>query len=100
MTACRRYGVRRVLGFRYGYTGIADAAAEPLELTPDVVDDIHHYGGTMLGIVPGPAGPAAMVDRLIELGVDVPVLRRRRRHPARGAGAGRGDRAGARRPSP
>ena len=70
MTAHRRYGVRRVLGFRYGFAGIAEPELAPLELTPDVVDDIHHYGGTLLGSSRGPQDPAAMVDRLVELGID------------------------------
>ncbi len=70
MTAVRRYGVRRVLGFRYGFAGVAHADPAPLELTPDVVDDIHRQGGTLLGASRGPQSPAAMVDRLVEQGVD------------------------------
>lgn len=70
MTAHRRYGVRRVLGFRYGYAGIAEPDLAPLELTPDVVDDIHHHGGTLLGSSRGPQDAAVMVDRLVELGID------------------------------
>ncbi len=70
MTAHRRYRVRQVLGFRYGYAGIADPELLPLALTPDVVDDIHHAGGTLLGSSRGPQDPALMVDRLVDLGVD------------------------------
>lgn len=70
MTAWRRYGLRRVLGFRYGFAGIADPGLEPLLLHPDLVDDVHHQGGTLLGSSRGPQDPAVMVDRLVELGVD------------------------------
>src|SRR5262245_35227291 len=44
------YGVRRILGFRYGYAGLAAGSPhEPLGLTPEIVDTIHLHGGTLLG---------------------------------------------------
>ncbi len=70
MGAWRRYGVRRLLGFRYGFAGLADPGLAPIELDPDVVDDIHHQGGTLLGSSRGPQDPAVMVDRLVALGVE------------------------------
>jgi 6-phosphofructokinase 1 len=66
MTAWRRYGVRRILGFRYGYAGIVSREPEPIVLTPDVVDDVHRHGGTLLGTSRGPQDIEVMVDRLIE----------------------------------
>ena len=45
-----RYGVRRILGFQYGFKGFfPDQGFEALELTPDNVDEIHKIGGSVLG---------------------------------------------------
>lgn len=45
-----RYGVRRISGIRFGYPGLLPETAEPvMELNPDVVDDIHKIGGSVLG---------------------------------------------------
>ncbi|MBI5490532.1 MAG: ATP-dependent 6-phosphofructokinase [Deltaproteobacteria bacterium] len=65
------YGVRRVLGFRYGFLGLTPGGPAPLELTPDCVDEIHLQGGTILGSSRGPQPPAVMVDTLERLKVDV-----------------------------
>ena len=55
LTLFYHYGVRRILGFRYGYAGLAaQPPAEPLELTPEVVHGIHEAGGTILGSSRGP----------------------------------------------
>jgi 6-phosphofructokinase 1 len=66
------YGVTRILGFRYGYEGLVRAHGhEPVELTPEFIAQIHHAGGTVLGTSRGDQDPAAMVDRLVELGIGV-----------------------------
>jgi 6-phosphofructokinase 1 len=66
------YGVQRILGFRYGYAGLADGSRhEPLLLTPQVVDTLHEQGGTLLGSSRGPHDPAGMVDTLERLGVGI-----------------------------
>jgi 6-phosphofructokinase 1 len=45
-----RYGVRRISGIRFGYQGLLpDQNIPTMELNPDVVDDIHRIGGTVLG---------------------------------------------------
>jgi 6-phosphofructokinase 1 len=45
-----RYGVRRISGVRYGYQGLLpDNNIPTMELSPDIVDDIHKIGGTVLG---------------------------------------------------
>jgi 6-phosphofructokinase 1 len=46
-----RYGVTRITGIRWGYHGfLGDFPGDSLmELDPDVVDDIHRSGGSMLG---------------------------------------------------
>ncbi len=70
MTAWHRYGVRRILGFRYGYRGCTPQG-EYLELTPEVVSDIHERGGTLLASSRGQQDVHEMVDHLAALGVDV-----------------------------
>ena len=50
-----RYGVKHVLGIRYGYMGLDPANDNlPVELTPEIVEDIHKEGGTILGSSRGP----------------------------------------------
>jgi 6-phosphofructokinase 1 len=50
MTLWYRYGVRRISGIRYGYRGLLPDMALPVkELNPEVVSDIHRFGGTVLG---------------------------------------------------
>ena len=46
------YGISgKVYGIQAGYQGFdpADPSLEPVELTPELVEDIHHMGGTVLG---------------------------------------------------
>jgi 6-phosphofructokinase 1 len=50
MTLWYRYGVRRIHGFKFGFRGLLPRYNLPvLELTPDIVTDIHKHGGTILG---------------------------------------------------
>jgi 6-phosphofructokinase 1 len=65
------YGVEHILGFRYGYRGLASGAPDPVRLTPHSVADIHHEGGTALGSSRGEQNARQMVDRLDELGIGV-----------------------------
>jgi 6-phosphofructokinase 1 len=66
LTLTYNYGVQRILGFRYGYAGLAPHSGyEPLVLTPEVVDTIHEQGGTLLGSSRGPQDVSAMVDTLV-----------------------------------
>jgi len=67
-----RYGVKDILGLRYGYEGlIASFNHEPLILEPEMVEDIHKDGGTILGTSRGPQDPALMVDFLLERQIDM-----------------------------
>lgn len=46
------YGIGgKVYGIQAGYQGFnaKDSQMQPIELTPDLVEDIHHSGGTVLG---------------------------------------------------
>jgi len=66
------YGVRNILGFRYGYQGLApEYRREPMELTPDVVRDIHKEGGSILASSRGPQEVPVMVDALERMNVNV-----------------------------
>ena len=67
-----RYGVREIFGLRYGFEGlIASSDHEPLLLKPELVEDIHKDGGTILGTSRGPQEPALMVDFLVERRIDM-----------------------------
>lgn len=66
------YAVPSVLGVRHGYIGMTpEAPHEPLELTDDLVESIHHAGGTLLGTSRGHQDPAVMLDWLVERGVNL-----------------------------
>lgn len=66
------YGVRDVLGFRNGYAGMVPSSGlEPIVLTSESVARINERGGTILGSSRGAQDPAVIVDRLVELAVDV-----------------------------
>ena len=65
------YGVRSVLGFRFGYEGLGSDGVPPMELTPACVENIHLQGGTVLGSSRGPQPVPVMVDTLERLGVGI-----------------------------
>ena len=72
MQASFGYGVKRVLGFRYGYEGLnPEMGHEPIELTPQKVSQIHHLGGTVLGTSRGKQDIGVMADYLEQLGVNI-----------------------------
>jgi 6-phosphofructokinase 1 len=72
MEAWYRYGVRRLLGLRYGFRGLVRALGHaPLELAPADVAEIHKQGGTVLGTSRGPQEPSAMADGVAQHGLDV-----------------------------
>jgi 6-phosphofructokinase 1 len=66
------YGVKEVLGFRGGYTGLDPVRGRaPIVMTAEFVDDIHKEGGTCLGTSRGPVDIGLAVDNLINLGVNI-----------------------------
>ena len=74
LTLTLRYGycVPRVVGYRYGFAGLArPEESPPLELSADVVTDVHAHGGTILASSRGPQDPATMVDTLERDGVSI-----------------------------
>jgi len=72
MSLHHHYGVRDILGFRFGFEGLVPRYGhEALRLTPDGVNRIHHHGGSVLGSSRGPQDPDRMVKTLEELGVRI-----------------------------
>jgi 6-phosphofructokinase 1 len=66
------YGVAEVLGFRDGYSGLdSSKGAEPVVITPQFVDGIHHEGGTILGTSRGPVDTKVAVENLIGRGINI-----------------------------
>jgi len=66
------YGVRDVLGFRGGYSGLdPKCGVEPVKITQQVVDDIHQKGGTILGTSRGPVDIPRAVDNLIARDINI-----------------------------
>ncbi|MCB9630291.1 MAG: ATP-dependent 6-phosphofructokinase [Sandaracinaceae bacterium] len=66
------YGVEHLLGFPYGYAGLAkDSPFEPIPLTKERVNRIHGEGGTILGSSRGAPTVPEMVDTLQARGIDV-----------------------------
>jgi len=67
LTLAWQYGVKSILGFKYGYAGMtSNPPAEPVELTPEVVDEIHLRGGDILASSRGPQDSDDMVDNLVK----------------------------------
>jgi len=72
MSLFYHYGVKTVFGFRFGYEGLTHKHGHtPLELNPDVVDDIHKWGGSILGTSRGPQDVAEMVDTMERMNVGI-----------------------------
>jgi 6-phosphofructokinase 1 len=72
LTLTHRYGVHRILGFRYGYAGLSsNSFREPVFFEPAQVADAHLHGGTLLGTSRGPQDLGEMVDSLCSWGVSV-----------------------------
>jgi 6-phosphofructokinase 1 len=66
------YGVRDVVGFQHGYAGlIPELGHEVVTLTPESVARINERGGTVLGTSRGAQDPVAIVDRLVELDINI-----------------------------
>ena len=67
-----RYGVRRILGIKFGYKGFFhDEGFDTIDLNPDVVDTIHKIGGTFLGTSRGGGDRVSeIVDAIEQLGIN------------------------------
>lgn len=67
-----KYGVKSILGFRYGFGGLDPATkVPPMPLGPDDVRHIHARGGTLLGTSRGRRDLGVMLDTLDEHAIDI-----------------------------
>ena len=65
------YGVREVLGIRYGYMGLTFNAPPPITLSSEDVEGIHRVGGTILSSSRGQRSPEEMVDFLVNRDINI-----------------------------
>jgi len=66
------YGVRRITGIQYGLKGFLPEYNFPVvDLDPDIVDDIHKIGGTMLGSIRGGNDIPAIVDAIERMNLNI-----------------------------
>jgi 6-phosphofructokinase 1 len=67
-----RYGVKKILGVRYGYAGLIPRYGySPRHLTPDRVKNIHSRGGTILGSSRERQDVSGIVDTLVDWKVNI-----------------------------
>ena len=66
------YGAQEVLGIRFGFQGLNPQAGKPpILLSDEMVEGIHHAGGTILGTSRGPQEVRGMVDYLQSAKIDI-----------------------------
>ena len=71
-TLKQHYKVPMVYGIRYGFRGlIPDFNLVPMVLTPENVDELHEYGGTILGSSRGRQDEERMVDTLVRMNINI-----------------------------
>lgn len=67
-----RYGVQSIHGIRFGYRGLVSTnKIKPIDLNPDLVDNIHESGGSMLGSSRGPQPTEEILKTLSRLRVNI-----------------------------
>jgi len=67
-----RYGVRNAVGIKYGFQGlIPKYGHQVMDLTPDIVKDIHTSGGSILSSSRGMQEPVEMVTTLKRMNIDI-----------------------------
>ena len=72
LTSLWQYHAKKVYGFRYGYAGLGKNPIDPpVLLTPKIVDEIHHQGGTILGSSRGPQPEKDIVETLLKYKVNI-----------------------------
>jgi 6-phosphofructokinase 1 len=72
MELYHRYGVKNIIGIRYGFQGLIPRFGhDMIELTPEAVKDIHTLGGSFLSSSRGKQDIAEMVDALKRKNIDI-----------------------------
>jgi 6-phosphofructokinase 1 len=75
LTLYHAYGVRNILGIRYGLQGFIPRYGHPVvELRPDVVSEINELGGTILSSSRGPQDISEIVDALERMNIGILFL--------------------------
>ncbi|NCD33583.1 MAG: ATP-dependent 6-phosphofructokinase [Spartobacteria bacterium] len=68
----QNYGVHQVLGIKYGFAGMNPASGyTPIELSDELIEDIHRDGGTMLGTSRGNQPDSTIVDFLVSHQINI-----------------------------
>lgn len=66
------YKVRKIVGFRYGYAGlVSNSKHQPILLTPEIVENIHLRGGSILGSSRGTQPVKDMVKNLVDRNINI-----------------------------
>jgi len=66
------YGVRHIFGFQYGYEGMVPKFKHPvIDLDPEIVEDLHEKGGTVLHSSRGPQNVSDQVDTLERMNIGI-----------------------------
>jgi 6-phosphofructokinase 1 len=72
MTLFYRYGVKKIVGVKYGLMGLNPVFGHKLiDLTPEFVKDITSLGGSILSMSRGPQDVKVMVDFLVRLNINI-----------------------------
>ncbi len=72
MSLHHRYEVKNIYGFKYGYQGLVpEYGHSPVQLTPELVSQIHEMGGTILASSRGNQDTGVMVDTLEEMKIGI-----------------------------
>ncbi|MDH3198888.1 MAG: ATP-dependent 6-phosphofructokinase [Candidatus Krumholzibacteria bacterium] len=67
-----KYEVEEIIGFKYGFRGMNPAHGNPtITLTNEFVRTVHNEGGSVLGTSRGAEDVGLLVDRLVEMKIDV-----------------------------
>jgi len=67
-----RYQVTRIVGIQYGYEGFISSYKHPIiNLTPERVERIHLFGGTILGSSRGEQDVSQIVDTMVAQNVNI-----------------------------
>jgi 6-phosphofructokinase 1 len=72
MELYHRYGVRNIIGIKYGFQGLIPKYGHTLmELTPEAVKDIHTVGGSILGSSRGRQDVGEMANAFKRMNIDL-----------------------------
>ncbi|KAL5714319.1 6-phosphofructokinase [Ranunculus cassubicifolius] len=65
------YGVKKIVGLRYGFRGFFEKETAEIPLSRSVVQNIHLSGGSLLGVSRGGPSVGEIVDRMQKRGINM-----------------------------